>query len=140
MDNRVPGSFPTRSCCLYKNKTSCIKFNLQAWVCLDRTRTHRQTSRALGGAHVPPTKAKIRKLSQFDAPYFRNRTSYSKVDQARETRWPFILHSSRFAVSLPSTSLLQTAARPLPVGVATGLRSKLNSRSQRLDCLTRFQS
>jgi len=26
------------------------------------------TRRALGGAHVPPTKAKIRKLGKFDAP------------------------------------------------------------------------
>jgi len=26
------------------------------------------TRRALGGAHVPPTEAKIRKLRKFDAP------------------------------------------------------------------------
>ena len=40
-----------------------------------------KTRRALSGAHVPLTKAKIRKLGKFDAPQLRNRTSYRKVDQ-----------------------------------------------------------
>ena len=48
----------------------------------------KKTRRAVGGAHVPQTKAKIRKLCKFDAPWLRNRTLYRKVELTAEAPWP----------------------------------------------------
>jgi len=63
---------------------------MSAYNQLDSLTTESKTRTALGGAHVPPTKAKIRKfkLGKFDAPQLRNCTSYRRVDQIRETTWP----------------------------------------------------
>ena len=54
---------------LYYNKTALAPFDLAHPVyCYLVTCQTRRLRRALGGVHVPPTKAKIRKLSKFDAP------------------------------------------------------------------------
>ena len=62
--HRDPGSALGKS----RLRSECRRRESGAAVGADSLRQEDVYRRALGGAHVPPTKAKIRKLGKFDAP------------------------------------------------------------------------